>query len=206
MKRKQHQSRARRPQKTHTADPSVELGLRYFAAYQTWALIDEERLAIQETLYDKYPQAPVEICIPNVPNPNALRSRDDIRQKESEPRRSKLITMLIEEESKRRKIDHETGYTAKETEADQLHDIANALRVLWIEEPATTVCGVALKLRAWMDIESPRREDGAGARLALAALADAERLCGVRHMTMADHPISSAGFAERTKADFSAVG
>jgi hypothetical protein len=82
--------------------------------------------------------------------------------------------------------------------------VADVLRVLWLEEPATTVCGIALKLRGWMEHGDPLSDEAVVDRIGLAALADAERLCDVRHMTLSDRPYTSAGFAERTRTDFSA--
>jgi hypothetical protein len=45
--------------------------------------------------------------------------------------------------------------TAKEHEVRVLNERADALLTLWLQEPATTVCGIALKLRAWLDHTSP---------------------------------------------------
>jgi hypothetical protein len=112
---------------------------------------------------------------------------------------------LWEEQRKRDEIDRETGYTAKVGEVRRLDEMAEALRVLWLAEPATTVCGVALKLRAWLYHGNPWQEDDISYRVCLAALEDAERLCGVRHMAVF-HPRTTFGeFADRTRDDFSAV-
>jgi hypothetical protein len=130
--------------------------------------------------------------------------REDVLRK-PEPARSALLRMLGAEERMRAKIDRETGYAAKVAEVQQLDERADALRVLWFAEPATTLCGITLKLRAWLLHADPYpSSDDYIERAALAALADAERLCGVRHMTPLDRPPESPAFAERTKADFSA--
>jgi hypothetical protein len=41
--------------------------------------------------------------------------------------------------------------------------------------------------------------------MALAALADAERLCGVRQTLPSDGPYSIAGYAEQVRADFERI-
>ena len=189
----------------HTADPSIALGLRYFAAWAAYTTADAERDEMDGEVRAKYPQAPAEICFPNSPNPNVLCPRDDILRK-PEPARSALLRMLGAEERKRAKIDRETGYVAKVAEVKRLEELADALRVLWFQEPATTVCGITLKLRAWLLHADPYpSSDDFIERAALAALADAERLCGVHHMTQMDRPPESPAFAERTRTDFSAL-
>ena len=203
MKTKPRQHRA--VSKARIADPSIALGLRYLATYHAFCVADAERDDMEGKVRNKYPQAPAEIIVPNVPNPNALRDEEEIKGRMSEPARSNLLLMLWEEQRKRDEIDRETGYTAKVAEARRLDEMAEALRVLWLAEPATTVCGVALKLRAWLYHGNPWHEDDLGDRVGLAALEDAERLCGVRHMA-AFHPRTTFGeFADRTRADFSAV-
>jgi hypothetical protein len=98
--------------KPHTADPSIALGLRYFAAYRAFALANSERDEIEREVREKYPQAPAEICFPNSPNPNVLCPEGDLLRK-PEPARPALLRMLCAEERKRAKIDRETGYVAK---------------------------------------------------------------------------------------------
>ena len=186
-------------------DPSIALGLRYFAAWAAYTTADAERDEMDGDVRAKYPQAPAEICFPNSPNPNVLCPRDDILRK-PEPARSALLRMLGAEERKRAKIDRETGYVAKVAEVKRLEELADALRVLWFQEPATTVCGITLRLRAWLLHADPYpSSDDFIERAALAALADAERLCGVHHMTQMDRPPESPAFAERTRTDFSAL-
>jgi hypothetical protein len=201
-KRAQRQSHKTRT-KNSAADPSVALGLRYFTAYRAYVIADAERDEMEGAVRKKYPQAPAEIVLPNIPNPNVLRGEEEIRRL-PEPARRKLLLMLWEEQAKRAKIDRQTGYTAKAAQVKRLDKMADALRILWLEEPATTVCGIALKLRAWLEHGDPNPDDEIVDSVALAALADAERLCGVRHMSVLDRPRRSAAFAERTRTDFSA--
>lgn len=188
--------------KARVADPSMELGLRYFTAYQAYIIADAERDDMEGGVRKKYPQAPTEICVPNGANPNVLRDEEEIRQ---EPAHLKLLGLLRDEQRKRDKIDRETGYAAKVAEVRRLDEIADALRVLWLTEPATTVCGVTLKLRAWLYYAEPWQEDNIGERVGLAALADAERLCGVRHMAVLNSRTKFDEFADRTRADFRAL-
>jgi hypothetical protein len=100
-------------------DPSIALGLRYLAAYRAFTLADAERDEMDGDVWEKYPQAPEEICFPNVPNPNVLRDEEDILRM-PEPARSKLLGMLGAEERKRANIDLETGYAAKVAEVKWL--------------------------------------------------------------------------------------
>jgi hypothetical protein len=112
--------------------------------------------------------------------------------------------MLWQEQKKREDIERETGYAAKAEEVRRLDEMADALRVLWLAEPATTLAGLALKLRAWLYHAKPEPDGEAGEREGLAAIADAERLCGIRHMATLDPRTTFAEFAERTRADFGA--
>ena len=186
------------------ADPSIELGMRYLAAFQAYTLADAERDRMEGDTREKYPQAPEEIRVPNFPNANSLRDEEEIRRM-PEPARRRLLTMLWQEQKKRQDIHRETGYAAKVAEVKRLDEMADALRVLWLAEPATTVAGVVLKLRCWLYDEDPEPLGGIGERVTLSALADAERLCGIRHMAVMHGRTEFAEFAERTRADFEGI-
>jgi hypothetical protein len=182
-------------------DPSIALGLQYFAAWAAFAQADAARDEMEGRVRRKYPQAPAEICFLNSPNSNVLCPEEDILRK-PEPARSALLRMLGAEERKRAKIDRETGYAAKLAEVKRLDAMADARRVLWLAEPATTVAGVVLKLRCWLYHEDPDPLGGIGERVTLSALADAERLCGIRHMAVMHGRTEFAEFAKCTRADF----
>jgi hypothetical protein len=56
-KRKHISKPLRRQPRKANPDSSVEPGLQYFAAYQTWALVEDERLKLQEVVEEQYPQS-----------------------------------------------------------------------------------------------------------------------------------------------------
>jgi hypothetical protein len=175
------------------------LGLRYLSAYQAFTVVDAERDEMEGDTWGKYPQAPAEICLSNLPNSNMLRDEQEIRRM---PDSRNLLMMLWEEQQKRQDIDRDTGLAAKVAEAQRLDEMADALRMLWLAEPATTVRGVVLKLRVWLYHAKPEPDGETGEREGLAALADTERLCGVRHVAAFDPRTTFTEFAERTRADF----
>jgi hypothetical protein len=104
-----------------------------------------------------------------------------------------------------RRVDRAEGLTAVEQEVQRLERVEQALFTLWSETSATSVRGVALRLRAWRYFTDPEDEElVAQDWTALAALADAERLAGLE-VTPVSASLLIEEFAPRTIAEFGGV-
>lgn len=192
---------SRKARTDRSVDPSIALGLQYFAAWAAYGTALNERDDIQEKLFPLYPPKPDELKAID------LTTRDEILAMPPQ-RRERLLPLFDEYERACKKIDAENGLTAKEHAADRLCQRAEALLTLWLKEPATSTCGVALKLRAWLtDMPLDPNEFDHPGRTVLAALIDAERICGVTQtVPHARRSFFVAEYAEQVRADFERLG
>jgi hypothetical protein len=91
-----------------------------------------------------------------------------------------------------------------EYRANRLSDVEEAYYAFWMEKPATSIKGVALRLRAWRIYHFAGVRPDLSTMATLTALADAERLSGVS-VTPATAWLKSEDYAALTIAEFGAA-
>jgi hypothetical protein len=166
---------------TLPTDDSIPPGLAWWKAYAAWSKANSERDEFEGDLREKHPSHPAELELTSSTGggPQWL-TDDDIRLIPNLQQRQKLLQIFCGWKSECRRVDREAGLPEMEYRTNRLSDVEEAHFTLWMETPATSIQGVALKLRAWRIYATCSSAKPACSDVAsLTALADAERLCGV---------------------------
>ena len=120
---------------------SIAPGLRYLAAWADNCTAIKEFDDMEGELLEQYPPWPLELSVVLV--------REDMNRL-PQTTRDRLQPIFNEYTRAREEIDRRVGVPGKREEVDQLRQRFRALHTLWLQELATTICGLAPRLRAWM--------------------------------------------------------